>query len=361
MNYNITCIMTIWDEQNMIGLALASSKCFIDKYLILIQKCTDKTLDVIKYCQKKWNLNIEIINSDLKIRKRKELGIKLSKKYTDYYILQDGDEIFHDDSKRIIEDFIEKKYTFCTTPIILLENDLIHTTDNDNNIIMPNHPFFFKNLDDIYFPEIGDMPWYNPDENSHNILNLDFPLKFDCKIKNYRRSFLREVFVPWHDTNSELSIEEYAEKHHYHVIWYRKNIDKNLKLEEIIKLCEIEYKKDQFKWNNYYDEEKYYKYPKILEKFICKNNMHNEKNPFDTCQVGTLNTEQCYKSKYYECPIVNGSYLQCTNNYIPEPKIYNAKCDNRTFEMTPYPFKISENCYYNNIGFDRNRFKLNLK
>lgn len=84
-------------------------------------------------------------------------------------------------------------------------------------------------------------------------------------------------------------------------------------------------------------------------------------NPFDNCQVGNLNTEQCYKSKYFECPIVNGSYLQCTNNYIPEPKIYNAQCENRTFEMTPYPFKLSENCYYNNINFSRNKFKLNLK
>jgi len=73
------------------------------------------------------------------------------------------------------------------------------------------------------------------------------------------------------------------------------------------------------------------------------------------CQVPTLNTEQCYKSRNYECPIVNGSYLQCTNNYIPSPKHYNADCGNRTFDMVPYPWKISENCYYNKIGFDRNK------
>ena len=78
------------------------------------------------------------------------------------------------------------------------------------------------------------------------------------------------------------------------------------------------------------------------------------------CQVPTLNTEQCYKSHYYECPIVNGSYLQCTNNYLPKPTNFNAPCNNRTFEMTPYPEKISENCYYQSIGFDRNQFKLNL-
>ena len=80
----------------------------------------------------------------------------------------------------------------------------------------------------------------------------------------------------------------------------------------------------------------------------------NEKNLYD-CQVPTLNTFQCYKSRYYECPIVNGSYLQCTNNYLPKPTEYNADCGNRTFEMVPYPWKISENCYYHKIGFNRDK------
>ena len=85
-----------------------------------------------------------------------------------------------------------------------------------------------------------------------------------------------------------------------------------------------------------------------------------EYDNLDKCQVPTLNTEQCYKSRFYECPIVNGSYLQCTNNYIPKPDNFNAPCENRTFEMTAYPKKISENCYYTNIGFDKNKFKLKI-
>jgi short subunit fatty acids transporter len=76
-------------------------------------------------------------------------------------------------------------------------------------------------------------------------------------------------------------------------------------------------------------------------------------NVLAKCNVPNLNSDQCYKSRYYECPIVNGTYLQCTNNYIPLPKEYNADCANRTFEMVTYPWKISENCYYNNIGFNR--------
>ncbi len=72
-------------------------------------------------------------------------------------------------------------------------------------------------------------------------------------------------------------------------------------------------------------------------------------------QVPTLTTDQCWKSRYFECPVANGSYLQCTNNYIPKPSQYNADCGNRTFEMTPYPWKISEDAYYNKIGFDREK------
>ena len=80
-----------------------------------------------------------------------------------------------------------------------------------------------------------------------------------------------------------------------------------------------------------------------------------DEKALDSCNVPTLTTEQCYKSRYFECPIVNGSLLQCTNNYIPKPKEYNADCGNRTFEMVPYPWKISENCYYQKIGFDREK------
>lgn len=91
-----------------------------------------------------------------------------------------------------------------------------------------------------------------------------------------------------------------------------------------------------------------------------KNNNNNLMNNLKSCQVPSLNTEQCYKSRYFECPIVNGNYLQCTNNYIPKPKEYNSDCGNRTFEMVPYPWKISENCYYDKINFDRNIFKKDI-
>lgn len=71
--------------------------------------------------------------------------------------------------------------------------------------------------------------------------------------------------------------------------------------------------------------------------------------------VPTLNTYQCWLSKEFECPTKNGSFLQCTNNYIPQPDEKNCDCSNRTFEMCPFPYKISENKYYKEIGFDREK------
>ena len=96
------------------------------------------------------------------------------------------------------------------------------------------------------------------------------------------------------------------------------------------------------------EEDNYINYQSVKEK-------DSNIKALKECQVPTLNTEQCYKSREFECPIVNGTYLQCTNNYIPKPNEYNADCGNRTFDMVPEPWKISENCYYKKIKFDREK------
>lgn len=274
----IISIMPVWDEQNMIALSLYSSKDFISEYIIILQKGIDKTKEVINYCIKLWDLKVTFIESDLKLRYKRELIINHTKSYADYYIIQDGDEIFVDNFKNELYTLIKDNITFSTAPIVLLENDLEHTNDNNENIIMPNHPFFFKNLEDIYFPEIGDMPWYNPNLKYHKVKNYNYPLKFDCKIKNYRRTFLREMFTKWHDSNSELSIEDYCNHNHHSVKWCKENINNELTLDEIITICEKDHMKNIFKWNQIYDENKYYIKPKIIKYFIDNNKKQGIEN-----------------------------------------------------------------------------------
>ena len=275
--------MPAWDEQQMIGLSLASTKNIVYEYIILIKKgTTDKTLEVINYCKSLWNLNIKIIESDLKLRERRKYAMEISKDYADYYLIQDADEIYIDSNK--ILKLIMQKYTFCSTSIIFLEKDFLHTPKDENQIWLIPHPFLLKNTNDIFWPDYGDMPAINANEKYHKIFDTgekNNPFKFDCKIKNFRRVFLREVFTPWHDGNFNGSIEEYADKHHYTVKWYRENIDKNLSLEEIIESYEKHINsndEEKFKWHKIYDENEYIKYPTIIKKFIELNKIEGIKN-----------------------------------------------------------------------------------
>jgi hypothetical protein len=275
----IISIMPVWDEQNMIALSIASTKDIVYQYIVLIQNGIDKTLEVVEYCKKKWNLNMIIIESNLKLRERKKYAIQISRHYADYYLLQDGDEIFYtntdkeNDVSQILK-LINEGYTYGLTSIIFLEKDLKHTPKDEKQIWLPEHPFFFKNKTNILWPNFGDMPSYDLSKSYHKVYHTGDkkrPFKFDAKIKNYRRIFLREVFTPWHDTNFDGTIEEYADIYHHSVIWYRENINKDMELEDIIKEYEKIYhmdEKEKFKWHKIYNEKEYEEYPYIIQKFI---------------------------------------------------------------------------------------------
>ena len=276
----IVSIIPVWNEQQMIALSIASTKDIVYQYIILIKKGNyDKTYEVVNYIKEKWNLNIIIIESDLKLRERRKHAVEISKDYADYYLIQDGDEIYfnnsglNNDTQSILK-LIRSGFTFCYTSIIFLEKDFLHTPKDENQIWLTPHPFLFKNTSDIYWPDIGDMPSYNPNMSYHKIYNTgekSSPFKFDCKIKDYKRVFLREMFTPWHDSDFNGSIEEYADKHHYTVKWYRENIDKNLSLDEIIRRDEEHVNSsddNKYKWHKVYDEKIYFKYPYIIKKCI---------------------------------------------------------------------------------------------
>jgi hypothetical protein len=276
----IVSIIPVWNEQQMIALSIASTKDIVYQYIILIKKGNyDKTYEVLNYIKEKWNLNIIIIESELKLRERRKHAVEISKDYADYYLIQDGDEIYfnnsglNNDTQSILK-LIRSGFTFCYTSIIFLEKDFLHTPKDENQIWLTPHPFLFKNTSDIYWPDVGDMPSYNPNMSYHKIYNTgekNIPFKFDCKIKDYKRVFLREMFTPWHDSDFNGTIEEYADKHHYTVKWYREYVDKNLSLDEIIRRDEEHVNSsddNKYKWHKIYDEKLYFKYPIIIKKCI---------------------------------------------------------------------------------------------
>lgn len=87
---------------------------------------------------------------------------------------------------------------------------------------------------------------------------------------------------------------------------------------------------------------KIFKYNKDF--YIKNNKLYNKKN-FKECKVPTLNNFNCLLSTYNKCPPLNGSYCQCTNNYLPKSQTGRCKCNNRGFELCPNKYKISDKCY----------------
>jgi hypothetical protein len=290
MKFKLISIMAVWDEQNMIALSIESTKDIVFEYIVLIKKGTDKTKEVVEWCKSKWNLNIRIIETDIKLREARKLAVELTKEYADYYLIQDGDEIYFTEEElkyynaKTITELMIDDYDHCQTTMIYLFYDLL-STRNSLTRILP-HPFLLKNKKNIIWPDKGDLPYIKyVEKDSYKLFNsntydvtvwesdfdsiyLDekFPYKFDCNIKNYGRMFKRYVFTAWHDGNNNCTIEDFCYDYHPSCIWYKKNINPNSNLEEIINY--FEEKDEEKNWKKFYDEKEYYKYPKIIKKYI---------------------------------------------------------------------------------------------
>ena len=272
-------IMAVWDEQNMISASIESTKDIVYEYIVIIKKGIDKTREIVELCREKWGLNIKIIESELKLREARKLGFKIAENYADYFLIQDGDEIYFTSTEqkkydKSIIDLMSEDYDFCSTSMIYLKGDFLHTPINiewATTWLIP-HPFLIKNLPEIFWPDKGDLPYlkYNWELRNYKIYNKGekkYPFKFDCNIKNFRRLFLRSVFTPWHDNNYDGTIEEYAFNYHTSCIWYKCNVDENeTDIEKIISF--FEKKDDTYKFLKKYDENEYVQYPEVIKKYI---------------------------------------------------------------------------------------------
>ena len=282
----IVSIMAVFDEQNMIALSIESTKDLVYEFIIIMKEGIDKTEEVIKIVQQKWNLNIQLIKSDLKLREARKYGFELAKDYADYYLIQDGDEIYYTENdlksqnRQTIVDLIDNDYDLCLTSMINLKTDLRHTYKVDKNHNPPwynswliPHPFLIKNIDNIVWNNnSGDLPSESNFKNIYNTGKEKNPFKFDCVIKNKYRTYLRYSFTQWHDSehSDKISLEDFVLKYDTGNIGLIPSLKEKYPNENLYQL--IDRVDDRLIFSKeiieLYNEEKYLPYPSIIKKYL---------------------------------------------------------------------------------------------
>ena len=281
--------MAVFDEQNMIALSIESTKDLVYEYIIVMKEGIDKTEEVIKIVEKKWNLNIKLVKSDLKLREARKYAFELAKDYADYYLIQDEDEIYYTENdlksqnRYTITDLINNGYDFCMTSMINLKTDLKHTYQVDKihdipwySVWLIPHPFLLKNIDNIEWNNNhGDLPSEKNFKKKYNTGNQSNPFKFDCVIKNKYRTYLRYSFTQWHDSehSDKISLEDYVWKYDTGNSGLIPSLNEKYPNEDLYQLIDrvddnLIYSKEILET---YNEEKYIPYPSIIKKYLGLN------------------------------------------------------------------------------------------
>jgi hypothetical protein len=63
-----------------------------------------------------------------------------------------------------------------------------------------------------------------------------------------------------------------------------------------------------------------------------------------TARVDTMPSSMYYKYRFYQCNPYNGSYAQCTNNYIPLPPV--GLCEENGYNEDVCPYKLKPSTMY---------------
>lgn len=75
----------------------------------------------------------------------------------------------------------------------------------------------------------------------------------------------------------------------------------------------------------------------------------SKSNPYEECQSGALTSQQCWEQRVFKCPRYNGSYKQCTNNYVPEPRSNYCSCTGFR-DVCPWPYELNSTCFNKEVG-----------
>lgn len=254
----VAAIMCVWNERNMLPLAVESSKDFVDEYIVVDNNSDDGTLEAFEKCRERWKLKAQVFNRpDLRLKFARMFAIEQTD--ADWILIQDGDEIYYQRGPNPLQNLdLSKKDTAYSTPMVYLKKDLIHTVhpDVDDGFFpyppyLVAHPFLYHNNKTLEVPSKGDIPSYRGKG-----IRLNKIYKFDCSVKSPLRMFLRKYWWSWNyesNAHKTLSLEEYT----------KKRIGK----EDLVKEAELDYSRLSSTLV-LYDEKKYEPYPEVIKRYI---------------------------------------------------------------------------------------------
>jgi len=194
---DVACIMCTYKEEEMVQLAIESTKDFVSRYVVVDKDRS--TIPPIEHCRDRWNLNIEIyIKPNLNLRESRAFA--LTKVDEPWILIQDGDEVFHTDGPNSIftlRRYMNRPHIYFTAPKNRLVGDFNHTSPT-----VPQqgpHRFLFHNNGTVRAPKPpADIPVM-----SGWRITLSKPYIFNCLVKTPRRTFLKQFWRNWNKETSD--------------------------------------------------------------------------------------------------------------------------------------------------------------
>ena len=151
----VACIMCVWDEQTNVGLALESSKDFVDRYIVVDKN--GGTIPVVEKYADEFRLDVEChVKPDLSLAESRLFAIE--KSGAEWLLVQDGDEVFSTSGENDIANL--RRYMAYPNIIVrsrknVLVLDYTHTQEVNNGF----HNFFFHNNGRLRATKERDTPF----------------------------------------------------------------------------------------------------------------------------------------------------------------------------------------------------------
>jgi len=204
MSITIAGIMSLWNEEDGVELAIKSTKDFVDEYVV-VDSSDDRTRAIIKECRRKWGLDIKIFyRPDMPdLAEKRYWGCTQTK--ADFCLAVDGSMVFHTDGPNNLAQFKPQAVKFkergegimFAFPICYLygpPGDYMHT--RVENPILPAHVAFFTNGPRLR-PQLGNIKLDMPRVEDAGAVYAKFPVMFDAACKKPKRQFLRRFLSNW--------------------------------------------------------------------------------------------------------------------------------------------------------------------